>query len=182
MFGCTFQTIMTCECMHREIGDMANNRNTIKLWFKAFIPRDLEGASSVPGSGLHSGKTMLLTPGPINACFLTDQRSFSPDIDAHARMHSEIEIDLHTAKILNEVHKCYETIEVDCETGREKCRKSADTSNMKFRDFHVSDASLNSGTPQIVFQEPVVSGSNPVSLAGSPAPCHFASGENFCVV
>ncbi|MBZ0287875.1 MAG: hypothetical protein K8I30_09700, partial [Anaerolineae bacterium] len=81
---------------------------------------------------------MLLTPGPINACYLTDQRGFSSDINAHARMHSEIEIDMQAGVILHQLHRCDETIEVDCDNGKEKCRQSAETGQMKFSGLKVS--------------------------------------------
>lgn len=112
---------------------------TIKLWLKAFIPNSVESAAVVPGSGEHGGKTMLPAPGPIHRCFLTDQRDFDDDINAHARMHSEIEFDMLHGAIIHQYHQCFETIEVDCDTGEERCRESAATDNMHFHNFRVSD-------------------------------------------
>lgn len=111
---------------------------TLRLWINAFIPRNLEGAKIVAGSGEHSGKTMLPTPGPINAWFLTDQREFSSALDAHSRMHSEIEFDLAAMAIRNEVHRCHPTVQVDDATGEALCTESADTSGMAFSDFQVA--------------------------------------------
>lgn len=111
---------------------------TIKIWFKTFIPRDCPGAEPVLG-GPHKGKTMLATPGPINACFLTDQRGFRDDIDAPARMHTEIEVDVRTKHVVNQLHKCYETIQVDCKTGEETCCQTADSSHMKWSDLTVTE-------------------------------------------
>jgi hypothetical protein len=112
--------------------------HTVKLWLKSFIPRDIDSAVPVPG-GPHAGKTMLPTPGPVNACFLTDQRGFSDDIHASARLHSEIEIDVTGRKMLREYHECFETIQVDRETGEELCRKHSSTERMKFDDFKAAE-------------------------------------------
>jgi hypothetical protein len=110
----------------------------IKLWFKAFIPRELTSAEVVP-AGPHAGKTMLPNPGPVKMYFLTDQRSFDSDIDAHARMHSEIEIDVLDPHVVYQHHKCFSTIQVDPETGEEKCHQPATTDDMKFTHFRVAE-------------------------------------------
>ncbi len=117
----------------------ANGRSirTIKLWLKAFVPNTDELARPVLGDGEHAGKTMLNHLWLTNRCFLTDQRSFSNDIHAEARMHSEIEIDLAKGKETYQFHHCYDTIEVDCRTGAEKCRAQGSTSRMNFHDFEV---------------------------------------------
>jgi hypothetical protein len=117
-----------------------NANKRLKIWLKSFIPSDLEGLETVSGTGEHAGKTMLPSPGPIKACFLTDQRGFSSDIDASARTHSQIEIDLGTASLIGQQHHCCETIQVDCDDGAEKCRDVADHSQMEFTNFTVSEA------------------------------------------
>jgi hypothetical protein len=111
---------------------------TVKLWIKAFIPNDYVGAVPVPGSGAHAGKTMLNMSWLVNRSFLTDQRSFSSDIHAEARMHSEIEIDVAKNKETYQFHHCYDTIEIDANTGDEKCRAQGDTDNMRYHDFKIS--------------------------------------------
>jgi hypothetical protein len=112
---------------------------TIKIWLKAFIPRNVMTWETVPGNGQHAGKTMLPSPGPATPCYLTDQRDFDSNIDAQARMHSEIEFDIPARKITRELHKCYETIEIDCKTGEETCRQSAKTDDMQFSQFRLLD-------------------------------------------
>jgi hypothetical protein len=104
---------------------------TIKLWVKAFIPVEYGEPLDTPDIGEHAGKTAMTL---LNRTFLTDQRSFSDDIHASARMHSEVEIDLVRSKQVYEFHHCYETIELDSKTGREKCRKLGGTENMHFSD------------------------------------------------
>lgn len=114
----------------------------LKIWLKVFIPHDIATAKTVPGSGPHAGKTMLPSPLPLTAHFLTDQRGFSPYLDAHCRMHSEIEIDTDNAQMICQFHTCYPTIQVDPDTGDEKCYQSADTRDMYFSDFRVTDGGL----------------------------------------
>jgi hypothetical protein len=111
---------------------------TIRIWIKAFIPSTVEGAQLVPGSGEHAGKTMVANRWLLNRSFLTDQRGFSSDIHAEARMHSEIEIDLVKGRETFHFHHCYDTIEVDAKTGEEKCRAQGDTNHMRFHDFDKS--------------------------------------------
>lgn len=111
---------------------------TIKIWIKAFIPSDYAGSTTVPGTGAHAGKTAITDLWLLNRCFLTDQRSFSSDIHAEARMHCEIGIDVAKSKEIYQFHHCYDTIEVDCKGGHEKCRAQGSTKDMKFHDFEVS--------------------------------------------
>ncbi len=117
--------------------DPSSRVQTVRLWFKSFIPFDLEGALSVP-AGPHVGKTMLPSPGPIDAWFLTDGREFSLELGALARMHSEVELDFVNFSLLRELHKCDPTVQVDHKTGEELCCEVADIDNMAFADFKFS--------------------------------------------
>jgi hypothetical protein len=109
----------------------------IRIWLNAFIPKDLESARPVPGDR-HAGETMLPTPGPINAWFLTDQRGFSSDIAASSRMHSEVEIDVVQRNVSREFHKCCDSIQIDADSGDELCHETADTAAMAFSGFKVT--------------------------------------------
>ena len=111
---------------------------TVKIWLKSFIPRDSVGAVTIE-QGIHAGKTALPTPPPILKCYLTDNRDFSDHIDAEARMHSEVEIDLENPRIMGEVQKCYPTTEVDCTSGEVTCKETAPTDAMKFSVLDVSE-------------------------------------------
>ncbi|MBI1257154.1 MAG: hypothetical protein GC204_06760 [Chloroflexi bacterium] len=111
---------------------------TVKIWIKAFIPATYEGAVLVPGEGEHAGKTMLTNAFLVSRTFLTDQRGFSDDIHADARMHSEIEVDVVKGRENYQFHHCYDTIEVDPKSGEEKCRAQGETHNMRFHDFKVA--------------------------------------------
>jgi hypothetical protein len=109
----------------------------VRIWFKTFVPDDIADVQPVP-AGPHVGKSMFRSPGPIEAWFLTDQRGFSADPEASARMHSEIELDLLDFHIVREFHKCDPTIQVDHKTGLEDCCETADASEMSFTDFQFS--------------------------------------------
>jgi hypothetical protein len=110
----------------------------IKLWIKVFIPNTGAEVTVVAGSGAHAGKTAVSIAWFGSRCFLTDQRGFSSDIHAEARMHSEIEIDLAKGKETYQFHHCYDTIEVACKTGEERCRGQGDTSQMQFHDIEIA--------------------------------------------
>lgn len=104
---------------------------TVKIWFKAFIPGDAPG--TIDGVGASSGHRLL--QGPIswfNDCFHTDTRGFSSNIGASARMHSEVVIDVATGAKVSENHHCGQTIEADCEDGDHECAATADTGGMSF--------------------------------------------------
>ena len=108
---------------------------SLKIWINAFIPKDLPGYTETVLKGPYSGETMVHGPiESINDCFLTDQRTFSSQIDASSRLHSQIEIDLATlTEVQNsEFHDCSYTIEVDCEDGEEECKSKGKTSRMHF--------------------------------------------------
>ncbi len=119
--------------------DSGRTIRTVKLWIKAFIPNDYERATVVPGSGAHAGKTAITDLWLLNRCFLTDQRGFSSDIHAEARMHCEVGIDIAKGRESYQFHHCYDTIEVDCKGGHEKCRAQGNTKDMRFNGFVVSE-------------------------------------------
>jgi hypothetical protein len=117
---------------------------TVLLWMKAFIPKNAEGSQLIP-DGIHKGKTMLGTPGPIQAWFLTDERDFSSVLDAQSRMHSEIKIDFTNLQIVHQFHNCDATVQVHHDTGEELCRETASTDAMSFSemDIHAETGAIN---------------------------------------
>jgi hypothetical protein len=107
---------------------------TIKVWLKAFIPGDVPG--TIDGVGASSGNRLLEGPvGWFNDCFWTDTRSFSSDISASCRMHSEVVINIRDISIESEVHYCGETHEADCEDGDIECSATSDTGGMSFTNL-----------------------------------------------
>ena len=106
---------------------------SIKFWINAFIPRDLPGLTKTMPKGRHRGSTMIPGPTPISDCFLTDQRSFSNQINAKSRMHSEFSLRLEGQRLVfTEWHNCDVTCECDCEDGSVECEKKSNTDSMKF--------------------------------------------------
>ncbi len=65
--------------------------STVKFWINAFIPSDvcqnIGGIEAVAVQGTFPG-----TPFPETWFLAGDQRSFSDDIHASSRLHSEVEI------------------------------------------------------------------------------------------
>lgn len=88
---------------------------TVKIWFKAFIPGDAEG--TLDGVGESSGVRLIGGLPVVGDCFYTDNRGFSADISASARMHSEVVVNVRTGEFDNELHFCGQTVEADCEDG-----------------------------------------------------------------
>jgi Domain of unknown function (DUF4157)/Protein of unknown function (DUF3238) len=98
---------------------------TVKVWLKAFIPKDVPGVTEAAPSP-HAGLTMV--PGPIpgvSDCFLTDQRGFSADIGASSRMHSEVEIDVTKPSVIRQWNTCWPSHEIDCGDGDVECNARA---------------------------------------------------------
>lgn len=110
----------------------------VVFWINAFIPGDIEGVTKpIPNS---DGETMIvgLTEAledilALGGCFATDQRTFSTDQSASARMHSEATIRLSTGNPeISQAHHINPTHKVDCDDGHLKDEKIADTDDMNF--------------------------------------------------
>jgi len=110
---------------------------TVKAWLKAFIPADVP--DTIDGVGAAAGQKLLVGPCSwFSDCFHTDNRTFSDDIAASCRMHSEFELDLANYE-LRELHYCGETVEYDCEAGDIECRATAATTGMRFANLRWLD-------------------------------------------
>ena len=106
--------------------------DTVKIWLNAFIPHYIPDLT-LPAPPPHDERTMIGGPIP-GTCYLTDNRYFEPNIRASSRMHSEIKIDV-TSKIPVEVyqfHKCSETTEINCDTGKVTCDMEGKISGKRF--------------------------------------------------
>ena len=98
--------------------------HTIRIWFKAFIP-DYK---------IHI---------PLFDCFLGDNRKFSHDPNATARLNSELLLtNLHTpTPTMNEKHYCDLTRRVDCDKPDKLIGSAnADPSGMRFYNFRYPGA------------------------------------------
>ena len=111
----------------------------IEIWIRAFIPNRHDSnrgyLQPVPG---RPWQTMFKNPLPdrkdlIRRCSRTDDRTFSSDKDASARIggRATVRLDWPTVPI-GEIHPPSQSVEVDCETGAETCRENVDTSRSKF--------------------------------------------------
>lgn len=102
---------------------------SVTFWLNAFLPRDIAGYTTTLKWGPYAGLTAMA--GPLYC--LTDQRNFSNDIRARARMHSEITLDCSgTIPALTQAHRCDVTTVCDGQDGEVKCQRQASTSDMKF--------------------------------------------------
>ena len=140
----------------------------LKIWVKAFIPKyhaTNEGyVVSRPG---HSGEFMIPDPIQLGVCFATDDRAFSSDPAASARMTSMITLVYTGDKISKyEVHRTDETREYSCADGVEKQPpKSASTSRMHWGTPAQADGSLQV-TLEGNANNPLVAGSPSIYYAG----------------
>jgi PKD repeat protein len=118
---------------------------SVKLWINAFIP------SSIPGLTLtapapFAPSTVIRGPEPLyqlnGALYMTDQRSFSSDPSASARMHSEVWLDVTFGPLLqNEIERTDRTEEIGQLSPQPysvACLKAADTSRMHFQNVRGS--------------------------------------------
>jgi Domain of unknown function (DUF4157) len=137
----------------------------VKIWLNAFIPGEISGLTREVTNGPYKGKSVI--PGPIpgsSDCFLTDNRSFSNDIAASARMHSEVRIDFarEFPSSVKEFHDTGRTHELDCEDGSVECNSQASKAGMKITrkeklgplaiDLYITGAAHNpcfTGSPDI---------------------------------
>jgi uncharacterized protein DUF4157/protein-glutamine gamma-glutamyltransferase-like protein len=130
--------------------DGSSEIKSVKVWLNAFIPGSITGLTREVTKGPYKGKSVI--PGPfsgVSDCFLTDNRGFSDDISASARMHSEIRIDF-TRELpgsTEESHATGQTHELNCEDGALECSEQASKSRMKFTKIeksglHAIDARL----------------------------------------
>jgi Protein of unknown function (DUF3238) len=83
--------------------------------------------------------------GWVTDCFLTDDRSFSSDVRASSRLHSEIEIDLSgtTPREIFQTHSSSGTVEIDCEDGDLEGTGFAQNKGKGFTDLRIISPGVN---------------------------------------
>lgn len=150
----------------------ASTQIDVTFWLKSFIPLNFEKVTK-PWPN-HSGKTMLnglpesleWVPN-FGGCFVTDQRGFSSNQYASARMHSEAAVTISSSAYRwSQTHRCGLTVKVDCDNGNERDRATAGTGNMKY--------SLVSGSNNRVVlkysgqaSDPLVTGAPRIDIEGT---------------
>jgi hypothetical protein len=127
----------------------------LRIWINAFIPADISGVTR--GVPQNPGKTMIDGP-PGYGCFLTDQRGFSGDPGASARIHAGGSIN-SSLKFTSE-RSVGTTHQVDCESGRKRDEAVASTESIS-----ISHQSPLEHLLQIKISAAV---SNPLTPPGSP--------------
>ena len=121
------------------------------VWINAFIPIVVPGYTRMIKAGLFAGKTAIPLPTiarlnplnlikPVNAGYLTDQRTFSALPSASCRMQSLANINLAPSPALaNQTHTSSGTTEVDLVTGAKLGFAISNMTNCRFFNFTVSE-------------------------------------------
>jgi hypothetical protein len=107
-----------------------------KVWAKAFIPNTgISIAEPVPGDNEHT-----MIPGPHLAgipldetCYNTNDRSFSDELDADAKISLAVDFDVYgpgVANVSHDIPEAGETIRYDCSSGAVVARGKAAVSDV----------------------------------------------------
>lgn len=147
----------------------------IHFLVKAFIPNSLpvnpDYVMRVPAARRgRSSKTMIPHPVPNGLCFMTDNRGFSNEPSASARLTTEFilvlsESDARVEKAGGrDIHRCDATEKVQCVTGAVLETATAKPRTAIFRESYGIGRPAVSGTKyQVAFQ---ASAPNPLTIAG----------------
>lgn len=144
-----------------NLASAQNSRDgDFRLWISSFLPKDINNLTvNCPSK---PGQTMI--PGPIpgvSDCFLTDQRSFSPDPKALSRIHSIANLKLLLGNFsMTSGIRADNTVEVDCEDGDVECDRAPDTSALRV----LMDTTPGSFRAEVHFK----GGANNACFTGSP--------------
>lgn len=93
----------------------------------------MRGLSGQPGVRYRRQRIVDQSAIGVSDCYLTDQRSFSNEIDAESRMHSEFTVSFDGDRVsMSEWHDCDPTVELDCEDCQVECREKGDKTRMRF--------------------------------------------------
>jgi hypothetical protein len=115
--------------------------DSITVWLNAFLPRDVTGQTTTLRDGPCAGKTAIVGP----AYYVTDQRGFSSDRRASARMHSCVTVDFTgSTPVVAQVHRCDPTIM--CEPRADAVPRRARSTTSRMRGV------VSSVTPMVVIR------------------------------
>jgi hypothetical protein len=158
--------------------------HVVTFWIKAFIPDPSLTDFVVPAPGESVGNSMIVIPAnspglpiPANRAFLGDNRGFSSDVAAPARIHSLIEItalDTDTPILQAVDIKCGESIEIDIDSGAVINRATAPTDRVRFLNLRGNttvdpEGGVIEDSPSLRFvQLDYEAAANLPLLAGSP--------------
>jgi hypothetical protein len=117
---------------------MATSVGDVLLWVNTFIPRNIPNFTQVIQTGVHRGKTAIPLPfyarpvhwgKPDGDGFLTDQRGFSVDPQASARVTTMAALRLDSPQLADSSITTSGTREVDIDTGKQLDFAVADLSD-----------------------------------------------------
>jgi hypothetical protein len=159
--------------------------NTLTCWINAFIPDPSLTRFVVPAPGASTGLSMITIPTPTGTrAFLGDNRGFSLDVSAPARIHSLVEIsglDAETPVLQTVDNKCGESVEIEPTSGEVLQRGTAPTDRISFQhlranmtvdpDGGVIEDSPDTGLVQIDYEAaanlPLMAGTPDIDIAGT---------------
>lgn len=137
----------------------------VDFYIKAFIPLNVDGVTEAYPKD--RSKTMIGGIPVFGDCFLTDQRSFSADSGASARMFSQALIHVSpNGASWSEQHHCGETVEVDCEDGDVEGKETQNNDNMDFEERTASSSRVVLGF-KAARNNPLVTLSPDIDLEGT---------------
>lgn len=153
--------------------------DTVKIWINAFIPKDVPGITH-PAPEQFPDQTVVDGPFKGGDCFFTDNRSFSPEIHASSRMHSEVEIDFLNKGINFQWHNCSPTHAVNPDTGESTCTESGNTSRMNYSNLRGNttvdpEGGIYTDPRANIVQIDINAAANNPCVAGSPDIDFFGS-------
>lgn len=110
--------------------------HTVTFWINAFIPDPSLSQYVFPAPGASAGNSMIIVPTlPSSRAFLGDNRGFSSDVSASARIHSLVEItnlDTDTPQLQAVNSRCGASHEIDLNTGQIIASATAPTDRIRF--------------------------------------------------
>ncbi|KAI6912618.1 hypothetical protein D0869_04229 [Hortaea werneckii] len=151
----------------------ASRNVAVYFWINAFIPLHFEDVTKPWPK--HPGKTMiegLTTFLPVfGGCFVGDQRGFSSDDKATARMHSRAWVQIgpdmgSKGYKMQQQHFCSPTTKVDCDDGSIKDEGTAGNEGMKFTEVAGGSANRVSLKLKAGAGNPLVPGAPKIDYEG----------------
>ena len=111
----------------------------LRFWINAFIPDPSLTSFVEPAPGASAGLSMIvLDLGVKKFCFLGDNRGYSDDPNAGARIHSLVDfsdLDQLSQNFSSNTNPCGERTEIDPDTGEILGTATATAENIKFRIY-----------------------------------------------
>ncbi len=114
----------------------------LRLWISAFLPAPALTRATVPAPPAAPGGSMICVPTSAGGrrCFLGDDRGYSTDPDAPARIHSRLLLTgLHTPDpvVAQQWHRCGESVEIRPDSGTVVARATAATDRVAFEPLRI---------------------------------------------